>query len=197
MFESATCGQALGDAREAAVFSTKEIGEIVGRGFTFHIGAECEDHFDFTIGGFDAPKELWDAQVFRRDAIERRKFAAEAMIAAFERAGAFQRKHIGRLFHHAKHVGIASWFIANDTTIGRGEKSASGARADGFLGFLQGACKQVGIRLGALQKPHGDAFRAAGAHAGETLELADQFSNRFRIVRAGHEWEEDGGSQGM
>jgi hypothetical protein len=75
--------------------------------------------------------------------------------------------------------------------------ATGGAGAHGFLGFLQDACKQVGIRLGALQQPHGDAFRAAGAHAGQTLEFADQFSNRFRIVRARHEVGVGESSHGM
>lgn len=108
------------------------------------------------------------------------------MIAAAEGSRAFERKHIGSLFDNTEHVVIAFRIITHHTTGIRREEPASRAGADGFLGFLNGTRKGCGIRLWTLQQPNRHAFGTARTNSRESLELADEFSNRFRKIGADH-----------
>ena len=123
MFESASGRESVGDAGEGDSGGSQDLGQIIGRGLAFHIGAEGEDDFH-AAAVFHAPHQRGNFEVFGGNAVERREFSAKAMVAALERAGSFQRDHIGRLFNDAKDGVVAFRIVADIAAFAGGEEAA-------------------------------------------------------------------------
>ena len=97
-----------------------------------------------------------EIQIFRPDAVERRQHAAEHMILAAGRAGAFERPEIGDRLHHHQRGRVASRVAAERAGIARVDIAAG--RADDDL---------------VARDVHG-----VGERAQELLALADQMQRR-------------------
>ena len=107
VFQSATGRQPLRDACQPHGFAAQQIGEVVCGRFTFDVRAQREDDFDIVRPIIDAAQQRGNPEVFRRNAVERGEFPAEAVIASTKRAGALDRQHVGGLLDDAKLVRVS------------------------------------------------------------------------------------------
>ena len=150
----------MGDAGEGNSKWGENFGEVVRRGFPFHIGTECEDYFGRTAF-FDSTKKRFDAELLGTDVVERREASAQGVVKAAKNAAAFEREDVGRLLHNAEFLALARGLRADAAQFFFREKSALAtrmdrrrSRADG-LGELRWACVFV------TEQPKRAAFRTA------------------------------------
>ena len=182
-FEAAAGGEALGDAGDGELFAAEDIGEVIGGGFAFDVGAEGED--DFARGlGVDAGEELGDAELIGADVIEWGEAAAEGVVAAAEDAGALEGKDVGGLLDDAEEGGVAGRIGADFAEGGEAEEGTALAGADGLGGGLDGLGDFDGPGVAGLVHPEGDALGATGADAGHAAQLGDELGDGGGVIGA-------------
>lgn len=96
------------------------------------------------------------------------------MVIARVGSRAFDRDHIGGLFHHAQQRAVACRVHADLAPLIRREEAAHHAGPDGFAG-LHNRLSDLRCHAGlTLNEPQRHALRAARAHPGKALELGHE-----------------------
>lgn len=92
---------AVGDAGGDQAFVVQQLGDVMGGGFAFDRRVGGEDDFRERARLFDPRDQLWNADGFRPQAVERGQMALEHEITA-TKTGLLHRIHIHRPLHDAK-----------------------------------------------------------------------------------------------
>ncbi len=125
-------------------------------------------------------------QILRRNTVEGRELSAEAMVAATEGTGALDRQDIRCLLDHTQKGIIALRIRADFAELTGREKAAHWAGNDFQMRLSQRIGQDQGLGLLVLQEPDRHPLGAAGADAGQPLQLRHQSFYREGKISAGH-----------
>jgi hypothetical protein len=110
----------------------------------------------------------------RRDAVERRKRAAEHVIAPLEDARAFQRPQVGDVFDHTDPAGVAPWIAAHRARVGRIEIAALAAGTDRRRRAGHGSGQRLEQAFAFFQQHQRSAARRTRPEPGQLGEQLNQ-----------------------
>ena len=171
----------MGDAGEGNSKWGENFGEVVRRGFPFHIGTECEDYFGRTAF-FDSTKKRFDAELLGTDVVERREASAQSVVKPAKNAAAFKRENVGRLLHNAEFLALPSGLGADAAQFLLGEKTALAARMNrgGSAGNGLGELGRPGVLV--PKEPKRTPLGAPGPKAGQASKLTGELVKWSRVI---------------
>lgn len=127
----------------------------------------------FDVASFAAIHELFELELFRTHAVNRREDAVENVINAFV-TGFFERDHVERFFHDEDHAVITALRRTNWALRINRNHLARRAVAHALLEFFERTAQLLRLCLACAQEEERQPLRGFMADAGELAELLDQ-----------------------
>jgi hypothetical protein len=171
----------MGDAGEGNSKWGDDFGQVVRRGLSFHIGAECEDYLGRAVF-FDSAEKRFDAELVGTDVVEWREASAQGVVKASKNSAAFERENIGRLLHDAEFLVLPSGLGADATQFLLGEKTALAARMDRRGGAGDGLRELGRPGVFVTKEPKRTPLGAPGPKAGQASKLTGELVKWSRVI---------------
>ena len=169
-------GHAVGEARDAHAVRFDVVGDVMRRRLPIDSRVHGEDDFGDCALVY-ALNQGGDIEIFRADALQRGKCAAQNVIASAKSARAFHRPEIGDILHHAELCGVASLTRADMARVHHINIGADRAGLHTIRDREHCFCERAQKCVAFLDQRERGTAGGAWAEAGELGKAGDELFN--------------------